>query len=55
MAVLKRKKEAADELKIPHTPFVYIGGEAYEGERTPELIGKFIDKKMAEISVVKKP
>lgn len=55
MAALKKKKEAADELKIPHTPFIYIGGEAFEGERSPEVMFPFMDKKLAETSVVKKP
>lgn len=55
MAALKRKKQSADELKIPHTPFIYIGGEAFEGERTLEVMSPFIDKKLAEQSVVKKP
>ena len=55
MAALKRKKESADELKIPHTPFIYIGGEAFEGDRSPEVMFPFIDKKLAEASVVKKP
>lgn len=53
MAVLKRKKESMDELKIPHTPYVYVGGEVYEGERTPELVTRFVDKKLAELAAAK--
>lgn len=55
MAALKRKKESADALKIPHTPFIYIGGEAFDGERTPEIVSQFIDKKLAETAAAKKP
>lgn len=54
MTALKLKKQSADELKIPHTPFIYIGGEAFEGERTPEVMSKFIDKKLAELAAAKK-
>lgn len=54
MATLKRKKTSADKLKIPHTPYVIIGNEVYKGERTPELITQFIDKKLAERAVVNK-
>ena len=53
MATLKRKKESADELKIPHTPYFYVGGEVYEGERTPELVTRFVDKKLAELAAAK--
>ncbi|MBY0407308.1 MAG: DsbA family protein [Rickettsiales bacterium] len=55
MAALKRKKQSADELKIPHTPFIYVGGEAFDGERTPEAVSQFIDKKLAEMAAAKKP
>lgn len=55
MATLKRKKESADELKIPHTPYIYIGGEVFEGERTPELVTQFVEKKLKEIAAAKKP
>lgn len=48
--VLKLKKEAADELQIPHTPYLYIAGEAYEGEKTAEAVSRFIDAKLAEIA-----
>lgn len=46
--VLKAKKLATDELKIPHTPYFYIGGEAYEGDKSVEEMSKFIDAKLAE-------
>lgn len=55
MMQLKMKKQSADALKIPHTPYVIVGNEVYEGERTPELISHFIDKKLAEVTSVKKP
>lgn len=55
MAVLKAKKQASDELKIPHTPFLYVGNEAFDGERTPELVSQFIEKKLAELKAAKKP
>jgi protein-disulfide isomerase len=54
-AALKRKKESADELKIPHTPFIYIGGEAFDGERTPEAISQFIEKKLTAAPAPQKP
>lgn len=55
MAQLKMKKQSADALQIPHTPYIIIGNEVYEGERTAELVSRFIDKKLAELSVSKKP
>ena len=51
--VLKAKKLAEDEIKIPHTPYIFIGDEAYEGDRSPEAIEKFIDKKTAELKGAK--
>ena len=48
MRVLKIKKEANDELKIPHTPYFFIAGEVYAGERTLEAMSKFIDAKLAQ-------
>ena len=53
MAVLRDKKLANDELKIPHTPYMYIGNEIYEGERTVENVSQFIDAKLAEIAAKK--
>ncbi len=44
--VLKDKKEALDELKVPHTPYFFIGGEAYNGEKTLPDMSKFIDSKL---------
>jgi protein-disulfide isomerase len=53
MAVLRDKKLANDELKIPHTPYMYIGGEVYDGDRSIEKISKFIDAKLAELNAKK--
>jgi protein-disulfide isomerase len=50
MDVLRDKKLANDELKVPHTPYIYIGNEVYEGDRAVEPISKFIDAKLAEIN-----
>ena len=49
MKVLKKKKLAEESVKIPHTPYFFIAGEAYEGERTFEAVSKFIDKKLGEL------
>jgi|GEM_PF-1434712 len=46
--LLKDKKEALNELKIPHTPYIVINGEIYQGERSYEEIARFIDAKLAE-------
>ena len=48
--VLKQKKLAEDEIRIPHTPYIFVGDEAYEGDRSPAAMSKFIDKKLAEIA-----
>lgn len=50
MRVLKIKKEASDELKVPHTPYIFIGGEVYGGERTVDAMSKFIDAKLADLA-----
>jgi protein-disulfide isomerase len=47
MRVLKIKKAATDDLRIPHTPYIFIGGEVYGGERTVGEITQFIDAKLA--------
>jgi protein-disulfide isomerase len=47
MKVLKAKKLATEELRIPHTPYIFINGEVYEGDRSVEEISKFIDAKLA--------
>jgi len=52
MKVLQAKKSANDDLKIPHTPYFFIGGEAYEGPKNVEEISKFIDAKL--VSAAKK-
>lgn len=46
--VLTIKKQANDELKLPHTPYIFIGGEVYDGSRAMAPISAFIDKKLAE-------
>lgn len=48
MRVLKVKKDAADQLKIPHTPYIFIGGEVYSGEHAVEAMSRFIDAKLAQ-------
>ncbi len=47
-AVLKAKKAALDELKVPHTPYFFIAGEAYNGDKSLEDISKFIDAKLSK-------
>jgi protein-disulfide isomerase len=47
MKVLKVKKAANDELKVPHTPYIFIDGLVYEGDRTIENMSKFIDARLA--------
>jgi len=49
MKVLKAKKLATDELQVPHTPYIFIAGEVYEGDRSIEAISDFIDKKLGEV------
>jgi protein-disulfide isomerase len=49
MRILKIKKDATDELRIPHTPYFYIGGEVYGGERTVAAMSQFIDAKLAKL------
>jgi protein-disulfide isomerase len=53
--VLKEKKMAEDNIKIPHTPYIFINNEIYEGERTPEAVTQFINKKLAEAAAKKTP
>jgi protein-disulfide isomerase len=48
MKILKQKKLAEEQVKVPHTPYIFIAGEAYEGDRGFEAVSKFIDKKLAE-------
>jgi protein-disulfide isomerase len=54
MKVLKIKKEANDDLKIPHTPYFFIAGEVYNGDRTVEAVSAFIDAKLATAQKEKK-
>lgn len=46
MAIIKAKKIAMDELHVSHTPYFFIGGEAYNGDITLEDLSKFIDSKL---------
>ncbi len=46
--ILKAKKDAMDDLKIPHTPYFYVGDEIYSGDRSFEKISAFIDAKLAQ-------
>jgi len=46
--ILRAKKDAMDDLKIPHTPYIYVGDEVYDGNRSPEALGAFIDAKLAQ-------
>jgi len=48
MRLLKIKKLATEELKVPSTPYIFIGGEVYAGERTVEAVSAFIDAKLAQ-------
>jgi protein-disulfide isomerase len=48
--VLKVKKLAKDELKIPHTPYIFIGDEVYTGDLSIESVGAFIDDRLAKMS-----
>lgn len=45
---LKAKLQAMKELKVPHTPYFFIGGEAYNGEISKPALSKFIDDKLAK-------
>lgn len=46
--VLKAKLQAMKELKVPHTPYFFIGGEAYNGEISLPALSQFIDSKLAQ-------
>lgn len=48
MRILQAKKTANDELKLPYTPYFFIDGEIYNGERSIENMSKFIDAKLAK-------
>lgn len=47
MKVLQAKQKATEELAIPHTPYFFIDGEVYGGERNIEAMSAFIDKRLA--------
>jgi protein-disulfide isomerase len=48
MKMLKIKKLANDELRLPHTPYIFIDGEVFEGDRSVEEVSKFIDAKLSQ-------
>jgi protein-disulfide isomerase len=48
MKILEAKKKANEELKVPHTPYIFVGNEVYAGERSVEAMSRFIDAKLAE-------
>lgn len=48
MRILKQKKLAVEELQLPATPYIFIGGEVYAGDRTVAAISAFIDAKLAQ-------
>ena len=50
MKVLKVRQLATDELKVPHTPYIYIGNEVYTGNLSVPEISAFIDAKLAQLS-----
>lgn len=49
MRVLKVKQKATEELKIPHTPYIFIGGEVYAGEHSADAVSQFIEAKLAQL------
>lgn len=54
MQILKVKKLATEELRVPHTPYIFIGGEVYSGEHNVEAVSRFIDAKLAQAQEQKK-
>jgi protein-disulfide isomerase len=50
MRILKQKKLAVEEVKVPATPYIFIGGEVYAGDRTLEAMSAFIDAKLAQVT-----
>ncbi len=48
MKILQAKKKTNEELRIPHTPYIFIGGDIYTGERTAAAVSAFIDAKLKE-------
>lgn len=49
MRVLKIKQKATEDLKLPHTPYIFIGGEVFAGDRSIEAVSQFIDAKLARV------
>lgn len=54
MRLLKVKKAAVEEIKVPHTPYIFIGGEIFAGEHTVEAVSAFIDAKLDQLASEKK-
>lgn len=48
MKILQAKKDASEEVGIPHTPYFFIDGEIFEGDRTVEAVSAFIDSRLAQ-------
>ena len=46
--LLEAKKQATDDLKIPHAPFFYINSEVYSGNHSVEEFSKAIDASLAK-------
>lgn len=49
MKVLKQKKLATDELQVPHTPYIIVGNEVYDGDRSYGDMAKFIDSQLVKV------
>lgn len=52
--LLNIKKQATDELKIPHTPYIFIAGEVYSGNLNIDDVSAFIEAKLAALDKAKK-
>ncbi len=46
--ILKVRKAATDELKVSHTPYVFVNTLPYEGPPTPESFSKAIEDALAK-------
>ena len=51
--VLTIKKEANDQLKLPHTPYIFIGGKVYDGDRGIVPMSMLIEHKLSELAKAK--
>lgn len=47
--IIKMQKTAREELQIPHTPYIFIGGEVYSGDHSVKSVSAFIDEKLAQV------